>query len=524
MKLKKYVIGLGSDNSGLIKGLGAADSQITAFVSKAGKLLSGLGAGAGFAKLIKDFTGIGSELKTFSDSTGLAVEDVSRLGLALEQFGGDTADAAAALNGLQDSIRQAVDWGQGPLIDVMGRYRVELQNSNGKIKTATELYYDLADVMQGLNKSQQRDLASSLGLDESSVRLLQQGRDGVEELLASRSDMAVMTKEDAEAAREWDLAAKELKQTLTGMGRDLIRTLTPAIKAFGKILEGITNFFKEHKVLIAAVAGLLMTTLVPAFVSAGISMAAAMAPLLAALAPLAAIALLIEDIAVFMQGGNSLLGDLLGDNGDVVREMLGNVFSGLGGILTKVLSGDFAGAFEEAKKLWNDTLVPVFKGLGGIIVEGLDVLWNWFKGLAADMGNWLKEAVFLMIDELAMAFGNTKLGRALGFGYGDYEFKSQAYKEKEKEIQEATGTAKKHNMDVGTYWERMREMKEGELIHGISGSTTNNASSTNNIVVNQTFNGQTDPNAVKRAAQSGVEQGAENLSYNDALAFVGGGN
>ena len=63
--IKRFVIGLGTDNKKLVKGLGEADKSISDFVSKAKGVLAGLGIGAGFANLIKDFTDIGTGFINF---------------------------------------------------------------------------------------------------------------------------------------------------------------------------------------------------------------------------------------------------------------------------------------------------------------------------------------------------------------------------------------------------------------------------------------------------------------------------
>ena len=516
--IKRFVIGLGADNKQLVKGLGEADKSISDFVSRAKGILAGLGVGAGFAKLVTDFADIGDRLKQFSDSTGIAVEDVSRLGLALEKFGGDTNEAAATLENLQDSIRQAKDWGQGPLMDVMRRYGVDLRNGNKQIKTATELYYDLADIMQGMSKDRQRDLAQSLGLDEASIKFLQQGRKGVDEMLSSVSDMAVMTEADAAASREWKKTLTDLRQSLVGFGRQIARAVMPVIQKFTDWAKKITTYFNENRQVIDHVANVIKNNLGPAFAIAAAMIGKSMAGLMIKLAPLTAIALLIDDIAVFMSnsGGKSVIGTLLGDKGDAVRETIAKIFGSIGGILSKVLTGDFKGAFEEVKALWNEILVPLAKDLGSWVWQGFantfPRLAELFKGLWQDVcslfvaiwnGEWnkaweslksgymnylniFKELGLMLVDTII--YGLQKIP-ALKSLIGDYQFKSDYY-------QDLTGQNKKPSAN--------------NLLSGQNQlrNLSNMFNNIQNITVNVVSNGDVDPKTVQNAARQGAEQGA----------------
>lgn len=534
--IKRFVIGLGTDNKQLVKGLGEADKSISDFVSKAKGILAGLGVGAGFAKLVTDFADIGDRLKQFSDSTGIAVEDVSRLGLALEKFGGDTNEAASTLENLQDSIRQAKDWGQGPLMDVMRRYGVDLHNGNKQVKTATELYYDLADIMQGMSKDRQRDLAQSLGLDEASIKFLQQGRKGVDEMLSSVSDMAVMTEADAAASREWKKTLTDLKQSLVGFGRQIARAVMPVIQKFTDWAKKITTYFNENRQVIDHVANVIKNNLGPAFAIAAAMIGKSMAGLMIKLAPLTAIALLIDDIAVFMSnsGGKSVIGTLLGDKGDAVRETIAKIFGSIGGILSKILTGDFKGAFEEVKKLWIEILVPLAKDLGSWVWKGFSNtfprLAELFKGLWQDVcslfvaiwnGEWnkaweslksgymnylniFKELGLMLVDTII--YGLQKIP-ALSSLVDGYQFKSGYY-------QDLTGQSKKPSKNNPI---------SGENQLSNLSNMYNNLNNNQNITVNIYSNGDVDEKTVQSAVAQGAKWGIKELNAGVAATMGQGG-
>lgn len=405
-KITDFVIGLKSDDKDLKNGLKEADKSIGEFVANATKMLGAISIGAGFKSIVSEFVTIGNELKMFADSTGIAVEDVSRLGLALENFGGNTSDAQATLQGLQDSIRSAVDWGTGTLMDVMARYGLSLYNSNGQIKDATELYYSLADKMQYLSKAQQIDLARSLGIDEASIKLLQQGQAGIDELMSSLNQDAIISEEDAKTARELQLTINDIITSFKSLGRSITRIVLPILQKLSDFFKTIANFVKNNLQIVLIGLGVAFSSsiskmIIPAMKLLGKSIGG----LTLKLAPLMAIALLIDDLAVFLSnnGGKSVIGELLGDNGDKMREVISSVFgnikdfftelfSGITGVFKKLLVGDFKGAIEEIVALWQNIIIPMAMSIGSAIwdgfrwaiskvKDGLGKLWDWIKSL-----------------------------------------------------------------------------------------------------------------------------------------------
>lgn len=548
--LKKFVIGIGENHTELVNGLGQADKAISSFVSKAKGALGGLGLGAGLFGIVKSFADFGNDLAMFSASTGIAVEDVSRLGGALEYFGGNADTAKSALEGLQDAAREASDWGTGPLHEAAKKYGFMFNDSNGQVKDATVLYEDLADVFGRLTKSQQMDLASSLGLDRSSVLLLQQGKTAVRELMEEQAGLAGITAEDARMSREWMMTITRLKQTFVSLGRELARALLPVVQKITKFMADLAKKFKDNRQLIERVAQVIKNNLVPAFAFAALGIGRALLPLMGYLAPLVAIALLIDDIAVFMadNGGKSVLGELLGDKGDGVRKKLKELFSGLQGILGDVLVGDFKGAFKKIKKLWLETVLPLALDLGSelmkalpqitgkilnVVKEALLASVSWIVDTlnkVTDYFGWDSPFKDVKGDEIADALEKEGSGLLEEMKENIVNFLASVFSRGgviteetvlEKEARERGITSKTTRADL----DRAKGLLplDTSAVNPSAISDNRNFNIFNNY--HTTINSNTPVNAsvVKRGVESGVKQGNGGFDLFNGVAFTGGG-
>lgn len=115
--LKNYTVGVGIRDNDFTKGLKNMGSRMKSFVSQFGLLLGAGGLGMAF----KQFTDAGADIANFSSLTGIAVEDITALGGALEQFGGNVDSAKGSLQALQQGLSQA-EWGQGQLLQTAALY------------------------------------------------------------------------------------------------------------------------------------------------------------------------------------------------------------------------------------------------------------------------------------------------------------------------------------------------------------------------------------------------------------------
>ena len=115
----------------------------------------------------------------FADSLGVSVEDLQALGYAAGISGGSIETISADLK----TLSQVIDTSNpGSYNEALLQLGVSARKSNGEIKNSTELLLDLSDKFVSLSQKQAVDFGEKIGLDESTIRLLQTGRDGVKSL------------------------------------------------------------------------------------------------------------------------------------------------------------------------------------------------------------------------------------------------------------------------------------------------------------------------------------------------------
>lgn len=370
--LKNYIVGVGVRDNGVTKGLKQMGSGIKDLMGQFGLLAGATGIGMA----LKSFTDMGMSISNFSNMTGIAVEDISTLGAALERFGGDSETAKNSLQSLQQGLSLA-EWGQGDLLQTSAMYGVNLFNDDGSIKNAQQLLMGLADDFTHLTKAQQFSLGQKLGLDESTIQLLQQGKENIDSILSEVSSQGVIDARQAEEAKKFALEINKLKRNLATLGRSIATSVMPVLQEFTKILTKIVDFLKQFDAATYAIGagivalgwtiknfGNFMKVFTKDFWKANL-------PLMALIAGLTLLFLIVEDIYGYFNGKDSVFGDIV--NSEAVqnaikwfKDMKDSVFGWFSGI------GEFFdNIFNKAKYIFKNlgTLMKIqlFETLNDII-------------------------------------------------------------------------------------------------------------------------------------------------------------
>lgn len=454
--LKNYTIGVGVRDNNFTAGLKNMGGQLRTFVSQMGIMLGAGSLGMAFKKFIDT----GTDISNFSALTGIAEQDITALGGALEQFGGNVDSAKSSLQALQQGLSQA-EWGQGQLLQTAALYGVELYNQDGSLKNAQQLLIGLASDFEHLTKAQQFTLGSQLGLDESTILLLQQGKTSIKALLNEQYKMGAMNARQAQEAKKFSLEWTKLKQSLGSLGRSIAVDIMPPVLSFvkqlGKAVEWVRSL-DTYTIMLAGLFGVVgyaiknlqsvMTVFSKSFLRANL-------PLLALITGLTVLFLLVEDIVGYFNGKDSLFGDFL-ENEKVQK-----------------LFGWFKDIKEQAGGMW-DGLVDGF-------YEKIDAIAYVFKNL----GTLLKIQLFETINEIIDNFnGMSFFGRKLNLS----------------------------KFDVPVIPSRQEYHEEQERLRG----RNSNVNQTNNVTVNIQSSGDSLSDITKA-----VEKGFNSNYINPALLVKG---
>ncbi len=160
----------------------------------------------------------------------------------------------------------------------------------------------LADTFSRLNSVQARNYGKSLGLDQSTILFLQQGRREVEATITQQRQLGTVTKEQVEVTNKFDNALHSLSRVFQNIQREA------ALPALPYLTEAF-KYLVEHKDLIE---GALIAIGV-GVAAMGVSFAAANPAIAALAASLVAFTLAYEDFKAFQKGDLSFLGLVVQD-------------------------------------------------------------------------------------------------------------------------------------------------------------------------------------------------------------------
>jgi hypothetical protein len=90
------------------------------------------------------------------------------------------------------------------------------------------------------------NLSRWLGLDDSMIRLLQQGSTGVQQLYDDEYALSKATEENTQKAAEAAQAWRQFENTLSEIGATIATDLTPALKEVNTLLDGFSKWIAAN--------------------------------------------------------------------------------------------------------------------------------------------------------------------------------------------------------------------------------------------------------------------------------------
>ena len=264
------------------------------------------------------------------------VENIDALQFALRRAGGTSDGMTNSLRQLSIRASEAAR-GVGSGIEAFGLLGISTTDTNGKLKSTSDLLLEVSGAMGGLESAKQIELADKLGIRDS-ILLLQEGPDAIKDLIIAAEELGVTTAEDASISEEFQDSLTDLWQITKQTSRTLSRVFAPILKDMigsftdwwkinkaiieQNLPKWIDQFTQAFKFLSIAVGAFLAFKLVGSLVALikllkGVSAAVLLVnasvlllPLLLGGAVLGLIAL-IEDAKVFFEGGDTFIGDMI---------------------------------------------------------------------------------------------------------------------------------------------------------------------------------------------------------------------
>lgn len=420
-------LGLKTDDVG--KGMSKAESIITKGLDHIKEALMPLATGFALAGMVTSYTEGANAIAKASNMLSMGMEDLQAWQGAAEAMGAEGEEVNAMLADMNEYLVDMVQFGSGPAVDILNKLGISATDAAGNIRQATDVLLDMAAAGEKISRQEMLAYGKIMGFDESVIDLLMQGRKGLEDLLKAQKELAVFSKEDAEIAKQGKIAWNGLVKSLQAIQAVIMRAVMPVlVKLTGWLTKAVVWARQNQPFMIALIIGFALAiagTLIPVIVKLAASGWAAMAPWLPLIALITLVALAVDDLWTYLEGGESAL--------EPVWQYFERFF------------GFFETAVNGAKKWWQNACefwVSVFTGnweqagesLIGMFTGFLQVIIGMFEGLGTyilDLINNItggavdafKSKISSMFDWVADAWGSAKDF----FGFGDDEEEQKSF-------------------------------------------------------------------------------------------------
>lgn len=188
--------------------------------------------GKGIKEFIGYITTLDASTGRLSKTLNMGAEDVSAWQGAFKQVGGSAESANGALQGLSGEMQRFMLTGQSSMLPVLSRLGISLFDQNRQLKTAGQLWLEIADATRGMKDTEKAAFVGMIpGANQDMINLIIKGRPAIEAYLRAARDAGTTTKESAIEAERYQEALSKLDQSATSLGRSLVTNLTPALVA-----------------------------------------------------------------------------------------------------------------------------------------------------------------------------------------------------------------------------------------------------------------------------------------------------
>lgn len=377
-----------------------------------------IGAAGGLVAFVSSNTAAADALTDMSAETGISVESIQELGFAAELSGSNAEAMSSSLAGLSKVAGDAArDLGKGKkAFEELG---ISVKDASGNVKTADVLFNELRESFArlGTDKSTQKSIIAALGLDSSTLQLLNATSDEVGKLVDQARALGIVTTEQAEAAAAFQDSLGIAKFAVSALTQQIAINLAPAtqritdgfvefltanqdlikggLQWLGEVIQATAGFFVRMTPIALALAGAFV---IAQLATGGLAtvMGIVLSPVVLITAAIVALLLIVDDLLTALNGGQSVIADFFMEffGWDIVPVLQGIVeaFKAMFALLLS-LAAPF---FEAFAQLFN-AVIELFKGNWGAALDSLLAAFN-------TVGSGIKNIFLALFDFIGAAF------------------------------------------------------------------------------------------------------------------------
>lgn len=377
-----------------------------------------IGAAGGLVAFVSANTAAADALLDVSTETGISVESIQELGFAAELSGSSAEAMTASLAGLSKVSGDAAR-GLGKGKKAFEELGISVKDASGNVKTADVLFNELRESFArlGTDKSTQKSIIAALGLDSSTLQLLNATTEEIDGLIGTARQLGIVTTEQAQAAADFQDSLGVAKFAASALSQQIAINLAPATQ---KITDGFVDFLTANQDLIKgglqwlgeviqATAGFFVRmtpialALAGAFVVAQLAtggfatvMAFLLSPVVLITVAIVALLLIVDDLLTALDGGQSVIADFFMEffGWDIVPVLQG-IVDAFKTMFAALLT--FAQPFFDAFGHLFDAVIELFKGNWAGALDALLAAFN-------SVGEGIKNIFLGLFDFIGSAF------------------------------------------------------------------------------------------------------------------------
>lgn len=409
------------------------------------KLLAGVAAGitaasgAMFAWANSVFNTI-DPMVQLSRETGVALESIQELGYAASVNGSSLDAVSASVREMTKRIGEFEQLGTGPAKEVVENLGISFRDANGEIKAADQVMLELTDTMAGMRESERMNVLDKLGIDPSMIQLLSLTSDEIDGLRARAQRLGIVTQEQGDAVADYNDSLTTLRFGMQGiqnmvavgfapMMGDLVERFVSLLEAnqdlivnglnwLGDVVASTMGMLERMWPIFAAVAAGFAIAKIAAIGFGGV-MSIILSPVVLWTAAILGAILIIDDLIVAFQGGESVIADFFEsffgidirpalqaivsavmETVDLIIEVFSPAVDSIESMfkaVAAIIQGDFGAAWDHIGDAMA-SMVEYALGLFMTLAEGAGAIMEAVAGL-------MVEGFMLAFDKLAQAFG-----------------------------------------------------------------------------------------------------------------------
>jgi hypothetical protein len=363
------------------------------------KVLGVIGGVAFIKSQLTEFTDAALEVDTASKTLGMDIKEFQGWQNAAEKVGLETQDLVQLFGDVSDRMYDAVLHDSGPFKDAVDDIGISLKGVKEGATSSADMLLQFARAVEKMPKDKAHGLLTQYGFDPESIKLIMMGEKELEKLIKTGKEKARFDKRDIENAQKLREAQQRLNAAWRTISALFASTVSPAITFLTNLLGDLLGWVKENKqfviVFFTALAGVITTLMLPALSAMATAAWAAIAPFTPLIAIVGAVALVIDDLITYINGGESALSALWSvfGTGDEIGARFKAIWEGIKSIL-----GGVWDALSGVAKLFNSVLTLDGKG----VIEALKTIWGGISKIndvLVEMLNWVAQKLYNLLPD-----------------------------------------------------------------------------------------------------------------------------